>query len=292
MRAGVPPLAYVRHPAREQAPYPQEPFQVRTLPDGTPWTLFFRAEPDYVVRFPGLADFRIDADGSRVEAYPAPGTGEITLEHLYLNQALPLALGRQGKLVLHASAVATAWGCIAFIGDSGRGKSTLAASFASAGHPFLSDDGLCVEAGRQAAVAFPSHPSIRLWEDSEAAVAAPGPLRAPAVSYTGKARILAGPGFQHCGEPRVLRAVFHLGPGVADRIQVAPVRQSAAIPQLVRHSFLLDITHQEQLARHFADVAEIAAAVPHFDLDYPRRYDELAQVRAAILGGLAERAAS
>jgi hypothetical protein len=115
------------------------------LPDGALWAQFYRADTGYLLRFPGLADFA--STGLEVTAWPAPGISGQTVEHLYLNQVLPLALSMQGKLVFHASAVEIGDGAIAFMGESGKGKSTLAASFATSGYRFLTDDGLIVEAG-------------------------------------------------------------------------------------------------------------------------------------------------
>ena len=58
------------------------------------------------------------ADGGTVQGFPAPGVSSPTVEHLYLNQVQPLALGRQGKLVCHASAIESPGGALAFLGVS------------------------------------------------------------------------------------------------------------------------------------------------------------------------------
>lgn len=266
---------------RAQAPMPA-PFHAWDLPDGTPWTEFHREDGGYLLRFPALADFRVAADGATVICHPAPGTPGATTEHLYLNQVLPLALSKQGKLVFHASAVEVDGGAIAFAGVSGRGKSTLAASFAIAGFRFLTDDGLVVEPVEHGHVVLPSHPSIRLWEDSEEALIAPGTATAPAVEYTSKARFLAGDRLGFCDAPRPLRRVYFLGDGSAPDISFRRLNGAEAMIEWVRHSFLLDVEEKPRLASHFDQVAKLAGEPIHFALDYPRRYEELARVRAAI----------
>ena len=143
------------------------PFHQWSFPDGTLWTQFYRQGGGYLLRFPDLADFEVSADGATVLGFPAPGVTSPTVEHLYLNQVLPLALSRQGKLVLHGSAVDIGGQGVAFLGESGRGKSTLAASFATEGTRFLTDDGLLLEWVDGHCMIVPSHPSIRLWEDSQ-----------------------------------------------------------------------------------------------------------------------------
>ncbi len=147
---------------RSQAPLDVEPFHTWAFPDGTLWTAFHRVNGGYLLRFPDLADFLVSADGIEVSGIPVPGTSEATSQHLYLNQVLPLVLSKLGKLVFHASAVEVPGGAVAFAAESGRGKSTLAASFAVSGFRFLTDDGLVVEPTAEGHQILPSHPSIRL----------------------------------------------------------------------------------------------------------------------------------
>jgi len=162
MTGSSPPPVLALHPAGEPRPIESEPFHRWVFADGTVWTSFYRTGNDYLLRFPDLADFTVSASGLEVAAYPMPGISEQTIEHLYLNQVLPLALSRQFKLVLHASAVEIGNFAVAFLGISGRGKSTLAASFSTSGCRFLTDDGLQLEKGPAGYLIQPSHPSIRL----------------------------------------------------------------------------------------------------------------------------------
>lgn len=262
-------------PALDQAPFQSVPFHAWTFPDGTPWTQFHRSNGNYLLRFPELADFEISADAQEVSCVPAPGISEGTVQHLYLNQVLPLVLSKLGRLVFHASAVEADGGAVAFVGESGRGKSTLAASFAVSGARFLTDDGLVVEPTGAGFDALPSHPSIRLWSDSEEALIPSAARRAPAVHYTAKARFLAGEGLHFCNHPRPLRRVYFLGDGTAGRVTIARVTPAQALMEWVRHSFLLDIEEQPRLASHFDQVAALANQPIHYRLDYPRQFEAL-----------------
>jgi hypothetical protein len=253
------------------------------FPDGTLWTQFFRLGAGYLLRFPELADFEVSADGLIVQGWPAPGVQSTTVDHLYLNQVMPLALSRQGKLVLHASAVDIGGQGAAFLGESGRGKSTLAASFASEGTRFLTDDGLRLDWVGDRCMILPSHPSIRLWKDSQDELIAQDIAIAPAVNFTSKARFLAGPGIAFCDEARPLRRVFFLGEGNALVPTIEPLRPAEALIELVKHSFLLDIESRDMLARHFDDLTRLAELPIYFRLDYPRRYKTLAVVREMIV---------
>jgi len=270
-----------------EAPPPEPPesafFHEWVFPDGTLWTRFYRTESGYLLRFPDLADFGVSADGRVVSSWPFPGIYQETIRHLYLNQVLPLALSRQGKRVFHASAVEAPTGALVFLGESGRGKSTLAASFALAGHRFLTDDALLLEPKAGGYAVQPSHPSIRLWDDSKDELVGDDARLAPAVQYTAKARLLSGDALAFCSDERMLRRMYFLGAGDADQVSFAPMTPGDAVMGLVGNSFLLDIAGRESLSAHFNQVVELANMPIFFRLDYPRSFAALPAVRQAIL---------
>lgn len=276
-------IVYSVAPPIPQQPVDQAPFHEWTLPDGALWSQFFRTATGYLLRFPNFADFGISSDGHEVTAYPIPGVSKQAVDHLYLNQVLLLALGRQGKLVFHASAVEIGSAAVAFMGESGKGKSTLAAGFATSGYRFLTDDGLMVEACGSGYQVMPSHPSIRLWQDSEVALIAPDTPTAPALEFTSKSRFLAGETIPFCDTPRPLRLVYFLGDGSASAITFQRMKPSEVLIELVKHSFLLDIEEREMLAAHFDELSDLASLPIYYRLDYPRRYEDLPKMRQAII---------
>jgi hypothetical protein len=273
------------HLAEAPPPEPLESafFHEWIFPDGTLWTRFYRTDSGYLLRFPELADFEVSADGRVVSSWPIPGISEETIRHLYLNQVLPLALSRQGKRVFHASAVEAPAGALVFLGESGRGKSTLAASFALSGLRFLTDDALLLEPKAGGYAVQPSHPSIRLWDDSKAELVGDDARLAPAVQYTAKARLLSGDALAFCSDERMLRRMYFLGAGDADQVSLAPMTPGDAVMGLVGNSFLLDIAGRESLSAHFNQVVELAKMPIFFRLDYPRSFAALPAVRQAIL---------
>ena len=270
-------------PAQPQAARNEEPFHQWTFPGGIVWTQFYRTQSGYLLRFPDLADFELSADASAVYCRPAPGISQDTVQHLYLNQILPLALSKQGKLVFHASAVEIGGAAVAFMGASGKGKSTLAASFATSGFRFLTDDGLMLEANGSGYQVIPSHPSIRLWLDSKTALIAPDTPTAPALEFTSKSRFLAGDRIAFCDAPQPLRRVYFLGDGNADAVTFQRMKPAEALIELVKHSFLLDIEERQLLAAHFGELSSLASLPIYYRLDYPRRFEDLAAVRQAII---------
>lgn len=276
-------IAFVQGASRPQVAVPSRPFHQWVQPDGTLWAQFYRVAFGYLVRFPGLADFEICPRGANVVCWPTTGTSDGSIQHLYLNQVMPLARSRSGKLMFHASAVAVEDFCVAFMGMSGRGKSTLAASFATTGRPFLTDDGLSVEREGQKCYAVPSHPSIRLWEDSQLALLPPDAARAPPVQFTRKARFLAEDALEYCSRRCEIRRFYVLGDGLASTPVFEQLSPSASLIELVKNSFLLDIDQHTALASHFEELTSMVHIPMFYRMDYPRRYDALHEVRNAVI---------
>ena len=227
-------------------------------------------------------DFEIPRAGTEIIIYAVPGVSSQTIEHLHQNQALPLALSLQKKLVLHGSAVEIGDTAVAFLAESGRGKSTLAASFSSNGFRFLTDDGLLIDKMDDEYMVRPSHASIRLWDDSREALAHSTSLKAPAIDYSAKARILADEKFQFCAEDRPLGHVYFLGDGGSEDVSITAVSSQKAVIEMLRHCFLLGVDEREILAHNFQRLAELSRSPVFFSLDYPRRYNILDRVREAV----------
>ena len=261
--------------SRAQARYPYEPFNVWQLPQGPILAAFYRTEAGFLVRFPDLADFELSADGRRAICWPSPNVSEATVEHLYRNQIMPLALGKLGKLVFHASAVELGDGAITFAGASGRGKSTVAAAFAMNGNPFLADDGVLLDGAPGTYVIRPSHPSLRLTAESEKHLLC-APWHSETARESGaKAQHLASKRLTYCRKPKRLLAAYFLGEGSVSDVFFRPLGAVEAVIQWAGQSFLLDISDESAIERHFDGIVDLTNSVPCFSLDYPRRYDAL-----------------
>ncbi len=217
-----------------------------------PISIFYRLSDGHLLRFPGMADFSMDANGSRITATPVPDLDDATLDHLFLNQVAPLAMSRQHKLVLHGGAVVVDNAAVAFIGRSGQGKSTMVAGFATNGYRFLTDDGLQLLPHDGGWLVSPGPASIRLWDDSNAALMPADSVVAPPISYSSKARLLAGRMLEHNSRALPLRAIY-----------------------------LLDIEERDVLERHFTTLSDLARQGIVFRLCYPRDYSRLPAVRTA-----------
>ena len=95
---------------------------------------------------PGVGGHHVSRDGRVVRSWPDTPL-ELRWQQLLLGQVIPLVAALRGLEVLHASAVVRGGLAFAFAGDSGVGKSTLAARLALRGNDLLADDVLTVSLG-------------------------------------------------------------------------------------------------------------------------------------------------
>jgi hypothetical protein len=215
-------------------------------------------------------------------------TGAESIAHLLMDQVIPRYLCHQGRVVMHASSVLLPGGQgVAFFGDSGRGKSTLAASFSMAGFPVLADD--CLELDRENGRMFgrAAYPSVRLWPDSVEALFGNQAGFQPVSRNSEKRQrfSVAEPGEAMDRFP--LAALFVLNDPVAnpsESIAIQPLAGVSAARALIEASFSLDLADRDAVRGNFQRVAAVAAVgVPVFSLAYPRRYEALENVRSTVL---------
>ena len=109
----------------------------------------------------------------------------------------------------------------------------------------------------------------------------PGEL-AERISYSSKARLLAGDALAFSNESQRLLAAFLLEQNGSSEIVIRSLAGSERHMAWLGNSFLLDIEDSDLLARHFDWTHRIAGTVPTFALDYPRDYGMLAEVRDAV----------
>jgi hypothetical protein len=250
-------------------------------PDGAPWSALARFEDGYLLRFHGMADFLLSDDGARIRCHSVNGTPDATLRHLLLDQVFPLALSRQGNLVLHSSAVVAAGSAIAFCGEAGMGKSTLTASFCQLGYPVLTDDGLLLEERDGKFLGLPSYPGLRLWDDSLAGIFSSEVAGIPVAHYTTKVRVaLDSKAVPFCNQPALLRRIYCLAE--ADAITIEPISPAERVMALSKQTYRLD-PDRNQMRREFEQLTRLVSQPLLRRLAYPRELARLSEVCKAVL---------
>lgn len=231
--------------------------------------------PHYLLRFPELADFVVS--DNCITCFPLPDCRDDSLRHLVLDQVIPRVWAhKKGYLVLHASAVQLADGrVIAFLGESGWGKSTLAAALQARGSRLLSDDSISLKASDEGVQLIPSYTGLRLNEDSIATLGMAGQGWATVSHYSEKQRL--APATSEDSEPLWLDTLYVMAePGKAQVLSIKALAGAELIATLIKRSFLLDINDSQCATRQMREAAAVLRAVPGtYCLDYPRDYQQL-----------------
>jgi hypothetical protein len=258
----------VRRGVDRPVPMTDEPGAERlALADGPDGQVFYsltETQTGVDMRFPGICQIRGDGALSEVTVHGAPGVDEGLVSVLVAGAVVSLHLVLRGALILHASAVEVDGGVIAFIGMAGMGKSTVATLFGRAGFPHFTDDVLQVtHAPPHAPVAHRGGLESRL-RDRAHALTEGLPVRRTA---DGRAAVDL-PLSSHPQLP--LRACVVPQPSrTAGRVSVQRLSPAEGLFTLLRFPRLVGWSHGPTLARQFAQLGDLAAAVPVITAELP-----------------------
>jgi hypothetical protein len=252
--------------------------------DGRVHASLHRTDEWYVVHFKRMARFEVSRNLAMVRCTPCRSGSTGLMRHLFLDQVMPLVLSLAGEHVLHASAVDYHGRAVAFVGESGVGKSTTAATLGQGAGRILADD--CVVFSERAAQFLVNAPytSLRLWEDSATAL---NLGRGRLGHRTGKRRFQQNRRLSFAVGPSPLGAVCLLARSNAvDRPTLERVRAAEAVVMLVRSAFKFDISERSLLAREFRLFSRLVGAVPCFRLTTTDSLDQLPSLRELVIGAL------
>lgn len=234
----------------------------------------------------GLGEFLVSAAGDRIDCMRAPEAAMESFQVYLLGQALSFALVKSGAEPLHATAIEWGGEAIALLGDSGFGKSTLAASFIAAGCRLLTDDLLLVRQTGEGMCAFPGPSRIKLFPDSAERFLGPAVKGVPMNATTSK-HVIPLEAARRCRTPVPLRALYVLTAPEAmrgkRRVRIESLTVREAFFELVRGTFNRYIDDAARLQRQFAETTMLLNAVPVRKLSYPRSLARLPDVRELIL---------
>jgi hypothetical protein len=237
--------------------------------------------------------FEISPDGRDICFAPGPGARLDVARTDLIARVLLLAAHRPGVAWMHGSAVVCGGRAIAFLGNSGVGKSSLALALTRAGAKHVCDDTLPIELGTPPVV-WPSDHTLRLNDDTKDRFARG--VDAVRREADGKF-ILTHDMIAHDATPddglaRGVRApleaiylvVPETNPTVLSRA-VARTRlsSSASVPALIPQVKVGPVLPRGSAARVLNDLAAIVDTVPVYQLRIARDWSMVERVVAQLL---------
>ncbi|MBE9039889.1 hypothetical protein IQ235_03670 [Oscillatoriales cyanobacterium LEGE 11467] len=216
-----------------------------------------------------------------------PNINERVLGQFIVGLPLPMLLHQRKLLVLHASAVSVGGRAIAFLGQSGQGKSTTAATLHQRNHPLVTDDALVIQLdGTSDAVVFPSYPQLRLWPQLVTSLGET-PENLPTVfPDTEKRSRSVDRGF--CARSLPLERIYVLN--VGDRMSIEPLEPTVAFQAIMGQSYpTTEISKAMGLAEvKFGQCIELIRRVRVCQLTRMRDLSALSELARAIEEDMAQ----
>jgi len=233
----------------------------------------------YRLDFPEVLDARIDVSSARIEYQVMHEAQEATVRHLILDQVIPRLLSHRGELVLHGSCVTKEGMTIAFIGASGAGKSSMAASFSEEGWKVLSDDCLLIRQDMTGSIlVLGSYPGLRLHKSSARAILLSGSRPVMASGVADKHRYDTEPAYGG----RALSLLVALdAPGT---LGSSPLQGADALRTLLGESYSLDPSDHDKASLKLPRIASAIEQIPCLTtLTYPRNHGDFLAVKSHVL---------
>jgi hypothetical protein len=195
------------------------------------------------------------------------------------SNAIPLLLGELGGLSLHASANLIGDRAVVICGVTGRGKSTLSAALAAAGHPSLGEDGIVLRRSDAGHAAWPGATGSLLTEPAAELIGA--------TSTNGDAdprgRRLHN-GLRTADRPGQVALVAFLRERAGSAVEIERTDSAKTHRELLDHLLAADRLG----TRDFAESARVAQSVHGLLLRVPDSLDAVAEAAERLAALTAE----
>ena len=205
----------------------------------------------YVLSLSHGSRFSIRSDGARITRLAGPAEVEILL-----GPVLILALALQGRWCFHASAVRARSEVLAFMGESGSGKSTIA-NYLSAHHQdrfqWLADDCLVLESREGKVIAHADFPQLKLSSQQRVEVT-----------------------------QSVLKTAYLIDLGSEGPPEVKPLGGLEGFTALAGHTLAARLFNRRLTQKHIEFCSKVPEAVNTYWLALPHRHENLGWLAGSL----------
>jgi hypothetical protein len=237
-----------------------------------PYPYIHLSDREAIFSIAKVGRFRVSG-GYQIGVDPEPNAEQNLVQSFLVGNALALLLYQRERLVLHASVISINGQGIAFLGDSGAGKSSIAAAFLARGHKFLVDDLASVDILAGAAWVDPGFPFIKLSDETKETLA----LTPEQLEFMGMVDDKASYRLNHlASKERVrLQQIYVVQPG--EEIGLLHINSQQAIFELMRYSIPPSMVKLNHVA-HFERCLELMNCAQIYGLRRPELLSRLPQL--------------
>lgn len=227
--------------------------------------------------------------GNEIIIDPLPDLDKRIIRLPLLGAVMAVLLHQRGYLVLHASAISLGDRAVAFVGEKGQGKSTMAATLHAHGHQLLADDIVAIDFDHSGhPIVLPGFPQFKLWSDAVMAIG-DDPEALPQVHpQVDKRSHRINHRFAQTVSP--LARVYVLQHGT--EIQIQRLNPQQTILHLIANSYMSRFGNQmlqgAEAANHLRQCIALAKQIPICTLQRPRSLELLPTIAKLIETDLVE----
>ena len=234
----------------------------------------------YILRFSDI-DFFISPSGTEIFYDESRNISKSEIIHKFFNQILPMTMNYLDKEVIHASSILVSGEAIAFVGNGGYGKSTIAASLIKEGNKLISDDAVPLILNHNKIYTASGLNTINLWPHAQKILNRTKKDSVHSKSYV----VLSKEEYSMGTFP--LKKIYFLKPSQdIKEISVNKLSKQEAAMELVRAAHRLDITNKQMLQNQLTILTKISGLLSCDMLSFPANIPEPKLISSFILSDL------
>jgi hypothetical protein len=226
------------------------------------------------------AKFRFDPRNREVTAFSIPDVSPALVHDAYCHAALPVALHFFGCEVLHASAVRTERGVVAFCAFSETGKSTIAGALGARGYPLWADDAVAIDSDDTGHGGTPIQTLLLPFNLR---------LRPPSAQYLGEVDGRAAESQAECEfttSPLAALCVLERSRELQRDVEIRRLSLSETFVALLPHAFCFSLNDQTRKRAMLKFYLNLAARTPTFSVSFAPGFERLPAILDAIEAAL------
>lgn len=219
-----------------------------------------------------LARFVYDRINHLVTAYAPPQAGHDFINQIYLENTLPFILSLRGYEVIHASAVLTAKGVVAFSALSGTGKSTFAYTLQTRGYVVWADDVVIFRPNQDAFLCAPIPFNLRLYPETIVEVKNYILDHQSGIDRDTTLQL----------EPKPFAAICLLKrideENAQDNVSIVKLPLQEAYTQLLPHAYNFELNNPTRSRQMMVSYLNLVSTIPIYQLSYTKGMSSLSKL--------------
>jgi hypothetical protein len=233
----------------------------------------------YHLRLENAVDFLISPKGDLIQYHIFEDFKDRNVGKALFNQIIPMVLNLRGIETLHASCVLSTKGAIAFVGNGGYGKSTLAAGLLHMGLKLLSDDAVPLRLESERLWTSSGVPRMGLWPRSRDLLGVNVEIDIP----SDKAYVKMSP-VQFKSGDFPLTHIYFLNPSDKETgVKIISMETQETFIELTRAAHRLDLTDNKMLRRQFIVLHQVSKQTIAKKLIYHADIPDIKELCQAVL---------